>query len=250
MRACLPPSISIVRVGQKGNALFLILIAVALFAALSYAVTQTGRGSGTSSREQTALYAAQITQIGADVAMGVQRMTLTGTASSAITSGTPANKLCGGCGTLNGYADYCTSGATCLFAPDGGAVAIPQVPRAAFMPTFTDWGISHYFQGAGSFQGVEIDGLTPGAGPSDAAVAGVGTNLPDDMLQVYPLTQAVCQAIDKGLGFNSIPIVDPVPASWSNGFSGVQALCIQYNASAGYGTSSTFYLYYQVLNAN
>ena len=63
---------------QKGNVLFLILIAVALFAALSYAVTQSSRSGGDASRETNILNAAQLTQYPVTVRTAVLRMVIDG----------------------------------------------------------------------------------------------------------------------------------------------------------------------------
>lgn len=64
---------------QRGNALFIILIAVALLAALSYAVTQSNRGGvGALSDEKAELYAAEILEYAQVVTNAVAQLRLRG----------------------------------------------------------------------------------------------------------------------------------------------------------------------------
>lgn len=105
---------------EKGNALFLILIAVALFAALSYAVTQTGRGGGGTSKEQTALEIARIEDYQSQIQTALQRMSLTGTPEYLVDYHDPAFPAC----ETNGRATNtsCTTSSCKLFDPQGGGV--------------------------------------------------------------------------------------------------------------------------------
>lgn len=64
---------------QRGNVLFLILIAVALFAALSYAVTQSSRSGGDTGRETNILNSAQITQYPNQIRTAILRQVIDGT---------------------------------------------------------------------------------------------------------------------------------------------------------------------------
>src|SRR5688500_18709552 len=67
------------RVKESGNVLFLILIAVALFAALSYAVTQSTRsGGGDAGRETSRISGAQMTQYPASIRTALVRMIIGG----------------------------------------------------------------------------------------------------------------------------------------------------------------------------
>ena len=63
---------------EQGNALFLILIAVALFAALSYAVTNSGRGGSGIDKEQAEIMAAQMMQFVSRIQMASQRYQIIG----------------------------------------------------------------------------------------------------------------------------------------------------------------------------
>lgn len=65
--------------GQSGNALFLILIAVILFAALSYAITQSNRSGGDPGHEVSLVASTTVTQYPAAIATAITKMQARGT---------------------------------------------------------------------------------------------------------------------------------------------------------------------------
>ena len=106
------------RNSEKGNVLFLILIAVALFAALSYAVTQSTRTGGGGSDGETALISsAQLTQYPASIRTSVVRMILGGVDVGDLEFNAPSQ-----------YTD-CTAGFEyCVFHPTGGGATYASAP--------------------------------------------------------------------------------------------------------------------------
>ena len=200
---------------EYGNALFLILIAVALFAALSYAITRSGRSGSTSiDKEKASLYAAQITATSTRIFDGVQRMVLMGTSLNSIKAGTGASGSEAGVGSMNGDPDFCTTGTDCLFAPEGGGVSLPDLPKDAFETTSNWPSVQHIFEGPTSHQGMEIDAL-PISG-SDSSLSGPsgqvgGTSANESLILVFPLKKDVCTAINKGLGISGIPTTTTWP---------------------------------------
>lgn len=69
-------NLNITRTNEKGNALFLILIAVVLFAALSFAITQSNRSGANSNRETSLVSSTTVTQYSSAVRTGVMRLML------------------------------------------------------------------------------------------------------------------------------------------------------------------------------
>jgi hypothetical protein len=175
---------------ERGNALFLILIAVALFAALSYAITQSGRGGGNISAQTALIAAGQVTEAPADIRAAVSRMVLSGVAANTITfSGADAS--------------------TNVFGQSlgGGAVNVPPPNAACVLNDCSGWGFWYYVQATtSSASGVFVAGV--GSASTTASTANGG-----DAFAVLEgtngVTSTVCTAIQKGLGFAS-PYTPPV----------------------------------------
>lgn len=158
--------------GQRGNALFLILIAVALFAALSYAVTRSGRGSGGIDREQALIAASQITQYPAALRTSITRMVVTGISVP----------------TLTFLATDTTDAG--VFSSSGGGATVQAPP--ANIGTATVWRYKS----------------APGAG---WYIHGIGTDTAggkDVFAFLDGLTLPVCTQILRGLGLNGTPLVE------------------------------------------
>ena len=128
---------------QQGNALFLILIAVALFAALSYAVTNSGRGGAGIDKEQADIAAAEIFNYTALVDQTIMRLRINGCALREINF---ENSI------VSNYAPHFyprTDNSCSVFDANGGGLSWKEVPadwledattRATYESSDTDAG--------------------------------------------------------------------------------------------------------------
>lgn len=164
------------RKSEKGNVLFLILIAVALFAALSYVVTQSTRsGSGSTEREQNILSSAQMTQYPTALRTALIRMVL---------AGTPIEHV-----AFNSTAPFYSSAisrteAVYVFSPKGGAAIYQEAP-ADLMAS-----------GAATGWTFNADNRVPGIGLDDV---GSGN---DVIAFLSGVSNGVCKQVNEELGVN------------------------------------------------
>ncbi len=121
---------------QNGNVLFLILIAVALFATLSYAVTNSTRNSGEDvSREKREMVITQILQHAVSIRTAVQRLTLSGRCDDYSIRYWHVSRT--NASADNQYGDG--SNTQCqVFHPDGGGVSYLERPKELQEPVGSD----------------------------------------------------------------------------------------------------------------
>ena len=172
---------------ESGNVLFLILIAVALFAALSYAVTSsTNSGGGNANDESALVNSAAITQYPASIKTAMIRMQVSnGIDPLEFKFDKPP------------YTDL-TDTTTGVFHPDGGGATYSQSNPDVVVQGGTatnedgDWYFNYDF---------EIENIsTTGAGAAGNEIVAF---LPD-------IKQAICTKINSELGIAGIPVTSGI----------------------------------------
>lgn len=187
---------------ESGSALIYILIAIALFAALSYAVAQMMRGGGTTNDELRRLQAAEILQFGRSLRSAVQSMEIDGATDTEISFETAA---------VAGYANGSCIGNSCrIFNPSGGGMNYSE-------PVAADWLDPSQSAGANFGQWV-FSGSN--------AVTGIGTAAPELLVMLPWVTQTLCVEINDLLGVTNpggVPPQDSGDADVSTRFTGTYA---------------------------
>ena len=185
---------------QSGNALFLILIAVALFAALSYSITQSGRGGTDPQKETAMLKASKILAWASSINLAMNRIQLV---NGCNIDAVVANNLKGNPATYPGSCN--------LFDIANGGGAVYQQIRdgdANIFGTYTS---------------------PPGPGKISNIfnvmdVYGVGTTSGDVILHLFSIPADTCRAINKQVGITTAdgepPLEDtPYEGGWNNPYS-------------------------------
>lgn len=168
------------RQGESGNVLFLILIAVALFAALSYAVTSSSRSGGGDANDESALVrSAQITQYPSSVRTSMIRMMVSGSIDPTDMQFTRPEDFQAECVTTNTVAN-------CVFHPQGGAATLTNVPAELMEGDVAgEWYFSANY---------EIVNIGTSAASSNAG---------NDVIAFLPgITDGLCARINQELGIS------------------------------------------------
>ena len=165
------------RKSERGNVLFLILIAVVLFAALSYAVTQSSRsGGGGTDGEANLVNSAQITQYPASVRTAIVRMIIGGTDVTQMNFDPPSQ-----------FGTTCNAASTaCVFHPGGGgATRVTAPPEIMSAGTQGVWIFSSAYD-------IENIGTT------------TATNGSNDIIAFLPgVSQSICERLNTELGVSA-----------------------------------------------
>ena len=172
--------------GEQGNVLFLILIAVALFAALSYAVTQSTRTGGGNNDNETALInSAQLTQYPSSVRTAVLRMIISGVESTELEFNAPSEF------------DDCSSNDMCVFHPSGGGGTYAFAPAEFMASDGGNTGGEWFFSGENQVQFI-------GTSTTNASANDIVAYLPG-------ITQSLCGRINEELGLGNIEPAEADP---------------------------------------
>jgi len=167
---------------EKGNALFLILIAVALFAALSYAVTQSGRSGSGIDKEQIIIKAAQVVEQGSLIKTHIQRLYWINEVdqvrmnSSAYDAAGTVYDPDGGTSTGRTVGVFNSDDGTPLVYPPID-IFIPQPPANE---KYLAWQI--FFNSRAQISGTDV-----------------GTTAGDEILALQKVSKAICEQINKSL---------------------------------------------------
>lgn len=167
---------------ERGNVLFLILIAVALFAALSYAVTQSTRsGGGSADREKSILSGAGLIQYPSALRTSVLRMVLGGADVTTLQFNPPSNIV---------------NAALSVFSPTGGAGLFQNAPSDVMR------------DGAAGTWFFNIEFSVPEIGTES-------TPNGNDLIAFLPgVTASVCEQMNQELNINTancIPMEGNIP---------------------------------------
>lgn len=168
------------RQSERGNVLFLILIAVALFAALSYAVTQSTRsGGGDASSETSLVNSSQITQYPASIKTSITRMNVSNSISPDQLIFDPPSNFSALSGTQQTQAVFYPS-------PTGGGATYQQAPANVMAtPALGTW----IFNAENEVINIGTD--------ADA------TGLSNDIIAFLPgISQTICNRINSQLGIS------------------------------------------------